>query len=99
MKTDFKNIAIKSAKIAGATFAAAGAAALIASGAALKGITAGGQYLVETTRKILKEESVTNDIEVTTETVEESTPSESEEVAEATEAETEELHDETMDTV
>lgn len=56
MKKEIKNIAVKSAKLAGVTCVAAGAIALIASGAAVKAVTAGGKYLKDVARRILEEQ-------------------------------------------
>lgn len=79
MKTEIKNIAVKSAKLAGVTCVAAGAIALVASGAAVKAAMAGGAYLKETARKILEEKPETP------EAVQEETGEES--VSEAVQAE------------
>lgn len=53
MNHDAKKMLKKAAKIAGVTCVAAGAVAVVASGAALKAVTAGGKYLKETVKKIL----------------------------------------------
>lgn len=59
MKNELKRIAVKSMKLAGVTCVAAGAIALVASGAAIKAVTAGGKYLKEAVQKILSEDSET----------------------------------------
>ena len=59
MKHEMKNMVKKSAKIAGVTCVAAGAVALVASGAALKAITEGGKYLQDTLQKILNDTDTT----------------------------------------
>lgn len=74
MKKEIKNIAVKSAKLAGVTCVAAGAIALIASGAAVKAVTAGGKYLKDAARRILEEqpeEAETSAVEEITQTPEE----------------------------
>ena len=55
MKKEVVSIIQKSAKIACVTCVAAGAVALITSGAALKAITEGGKYLAKTVKDILEE--------------------------------------------
>lgn len=72
MKNELKSIAVKSVKLAGVTCVAAGAIALIASGTAVKAVTAGGKYLKETAKKILEEPVETKHVE--TAPVEEVTP-------------------------
>lgn len=47
------NLIMKTIKVAGVVAAGAAAVALISSGAALSGITAGGKYLKETIQKIV----------------------------------------------
>ena len=56
MNKEIKAIVKKTAKIAGVTCVAAGAIALMTSGAALKAIAEGGKYLVNTVKKIVNEE-------------------------------------------
>ena len=55
MKKEILSIVKKSAKIAGVTCLAAGAVALVTSGAALKAITEGGKYLAKTVKDIVDE--------------------------------------------
>ena len=55
MKKEVMSVVKKSAKIAGVTFLAAGAVALLTSGAALKAITEGGKYLAKTVKDIVEE--------------------------------------------
>ena len=55
MNQEMKSFVKKTAKIAGVTCVAAGAIALMASGAALKAVTAGGKYLKDTVKKIVDE--------------------------------------------
>lgn len=62
MKKEAVVIVKKAAKIAGATCIAAGAVALMTSGAALKAITEGGKYLANTVQKIVKEEPEAEEI-------------------------------------
>ena len=56
MKKEAKNLVMKTAKIAGVTCVAAGAVALMTTGAALKALTAGAKYLKDTVKKIIDEE-------------------------------------------
>ena len=56
MNKEAKNLVKKTAKIACVTCIALGGAALVASGAALKALTAGGKYLKDTVKKIIDEE-------------------------------------------
>ena len=56
MKKEAKNLVKKSAKIAGVTCVAAGAVALMTTGAALKALTEGAKYLKDTVKKIVDEE-------------------------------------------
>lgn len=56
MKKEAKNLVKKTAKIAGVTCVAAGAVALMTTGAALKALTAGAKYLQDTVKKIIDEE-------------------------------------------
>lgn len=56
MKKDAIVIVKKAAKIAGVTCIAAGAVALVTSGAALKAIAEGGKYMADTVKKIVNEE-------------------------------------------
>lgn len=55
MNKDINNLIKKTAKIAGVTCVAAGAVALMTTGAALKALTTGAQYLKETVQKILED--------------------------------------------
>ena len=64
MKKEVMSIVKKSAKVAGVTCVAAGAVALITSGAALKAITEGGKYLAKTVKDILEEKPKQEDIVV-----------------------------------
>lgn len=57
MNKEIKTILRKTVKLAGVTCVAAGAVALVTSGAALKALTEGGKYLKETVTKILNEGS------------------------------------------
>ena len=57
MEKEIKTILKKTVKIAGVTCLALGGAALIASGAALKGLTEGAKYAVQSIRKIAQEKS------------------------------------------
>lgn len=61
MTKEAKNIIWKTAKIAGVTCVTLGGAALIASGAALKGLTAGAKYLKDSLKKIIGEDTKTED--------------------------------------
>ena len=56
MKKEAKNLVKKTAKIAGVTCIAAGAVALMTTGAALKALTEGAKYLKDTVKKIIDEE-------------------------------------------
>ena len=56
MKKEAKNLVKKTVKIAGVTCVAAGAIALMTTGAALKALTAGAKYLQDTVKKIIDEE-------------------------------------------
>lgn len=56
MKKEAKNLVKKTAKIAGVTCVAAGAVALMTTGAALKALTEGAKYLKDTVKKIVDEE-------------------------------------------
>ena len=51
------NMTKKASKIAGVTCVAAGAVALVASGAAVKAVIEGGKYLKDTVEKIVNSES------------------------------------------
>jgi len=55
MEKEIKTILKKTVKIAGVTCLALGGAALIASGAALKGLTEGAKYAAQSIRKIAQE--------------------------------------------
>lgn len=55
MNKELTSIVKKTAKIAGVTCVAAGAVALMTSGAALKALTVGGKYLKDTIQKIVNE--------------------------------------------
>lgn len=55
MKQKIKSTLKKTAKIAGVTCIAAGAVAIMTSGAALKAIGEGGKYLAKTIRRIAAE--------------------------------------------
>ena len=55
MKKEVVSIMKKTAKIAGVTCFAAGAVALVTSGAALKAIAEGGKYLAKTVKEIMEE--------------------------------------------
>ena len=56
MNIEAKNLVKKTAKIAGVTCIAAGAVALMTTGAALKALTEGAKYLKDTVKKIIDEE-------------------------------------------
>ena len=58
MSKELKSIVKKTAKVAGVTCIALGGAALIASGAALKALTAGAVYLKDAVRKIVGNDTV-----------------------------------------
>ena len=55
MHKEAKNLVKKTAKIAGVTCIAAGAVALMTTGAALKALTEGAKYLKNTVQKIIDE--------------------------------------------
>ena len=55
MHKEAKNLVKKTAKIAGVTCIAAGAVALMTTGAALKALTEGAKYLKNTIQKIIVE--------------------------------------------
>lgn len=55
MHKEAKNLIKKTAKIAGVTCIAAGAVALMTTGAALKALTEGAKYLKNTVQKITEE--------------------------------------------
>ena len=55
MHKEAKNLIKKTAKIAGVTCIAAGAVALMTTGAALKALTEGAKYLKNTVQKIIEE--------------------------------------------
>ena len=55
MNKEIKSVVKKTAKIAGVTCIAAGAVALMTSGAALKALTEGTKYLKDTVKKIIDE--------------------------------------------
>ena len=55
MKNEITSIVKKSAKVGAAVFVAAGAIALVTSGAALKALAEGAGYLKNTVTKILRE--------------------------------------------
>ena len=57
MKKKITSIVKKSAKVGAAVCVAAGAVALMTSGAALKALTEGAKYLKNTVKKIIDEES------------------------------------------
>ena len=57
MKKEITSIVKKSAKVGAAVCVAAGAVALMTSGAALKALTEGAKYLKNTVKKIIDEES------------------------------------------
>lgn len=57
MNAEMKNVVKKGVKVAGTTCVAAGAVALVASGAALKAVAEGGKYLRDTVRKIMDDDS------------------------------------------
>lgn len=59
MNRKITSIVKKSAKIGAAVCVAAGAVALMTSGAALKALTEGGKYLKNTVAKIIGEEPAT----------------------------------------
>lgn len=54
MKKEAKALLTKTAKIAGVTCIAAGAVALMTTGAALKAMTEGAKYLMNTVQKIIE---------------------------------------------
>lgn len=56
MNEETKSVTKKAVKIIAATCVAAGAVALVASGAALKAVTEGGRYLKDVVKKIMDEE-------------------------------------------
>ena len=56
MNIEAKNLVKKTVKIAGVTCIAAGAVALMTTGAALKALTEGAKYLKDTVKKIIDEE-------------------------------------------
>ena len=56
MNKEIKSIVKKTAKIGAATCIAAGAVALMTTGAALKALTEGAKYLKDTVKKIIDEE-------------------------------------------
>lgn len=55
MEKQIKSVLKKTVKIAGITCIALGGAALIASGAALKALTEGAEYLKDSVKKVLEE--------------------------------------------
>ena len=57
MKKKITSIVKKSAKVGAAVCVAAGAVALMTSGAALKALTEGAKYLKNTVKKIIDDES------------------------------------------
>lgn len=66
MHKEAKSLVKKTAKIAGVTCVAAGAVALMTTGAALKALTEGAKYLKNTVHKIIDEPTeaeVVNDTE------------------------------------
>lgn len=69
MKKKSTSIVKKSAKIGAAVCVAAGAVALMTSGAALKALTEGAKYLKNTVKKIIDEEAK-SETSVTEEVVE-----------------------------
>lgn len=56
MNKEAKNRVKKTVKVAGVTCIAAGAVALMTTGAALKALTEGAKYLKDTVKKIIDEE-------------------------------------------
>ena len=64
MKHKNSNILKKTIKISTVTCVALGGAALIASGAAVKALTEGAQYLKNTVRKIIEDGTEVNDVAV-----------------------------------
>lgn len=56
MNQEIKSVLKKTVRIAGATCVAAGAVAIITSGAALKAISEGGKYLADTIKRIATEQ-------------------------------------------
>ena len=81
MEKQIKSVLRKTVKIAGITCIALGGAALIASGAALKALTEGAEYLKDSVKKILEEkpeEKVTAQEHAPVETAEEETSEETE---------------------
>ena len=58
MSKEIKSIVKKTAKVASVTCIALGGAALFASGAALKALTAGAVYLKDAVRKIFGDDAV-----------------------------------------
>lgn len=56
MNKEVKNLVKKTAKIAGVTCVAAGAVALMTTGAALTALAEGAKYLKDTVKKIVDEE-------------------------------------------
>ena len=81
MNKEIMSIVKKSAKIAGVTCIAAGAVALVTSGAALKAITEGGKYLAKTVKDILEEKPMPEEV---VEAAEEAAPAAEVPVAEET---------------
>lgn len=59
MNKEAQNLVKKAAKIAGVTCVAAGAVALMTTGAALKALTTGAKYLKDTVQKIMDDSSET----------------------------------------
>lgn len=84
MNKEIKSIVKKTTKIAGITCFVLGGAALIASGAAVKALAEGGKYLKDTVRKIVNEETKTE--EVVVDAVTEEAPAEAVEAVAADEA-------------
>ena len=62
MHKEAKSLVKKTAKIAGVTCIAAGAVALMTTGAALKALTEGAKYLKNTVQQILDEPTVTDPV-------------------------------------
>ena len=58
MKKKITSIIKKSAKVGAAVCVAAGAVALMTSGAAMKALTEGGKYLKDTVKKIINDKPV-----------------------------------------
>lgn len=83
MNNEIKNVVKKAAKIAGATCVAAGAVALVTSGAALKAMAEGAKYLKDAVTKILDDNPEQQEAEVQAEEVAAESVAAEEPVAEA----------------